>query len=551
MTVNKSITLESLKLENIKGIKNITLNFLEKKAYKFPNGFGKSTILDSILWLLTGQNDMFARKFDPETKPEKLGNILAELVINVDGKVITLKIAEHGKSLKYFIDGAPVGKEIYVVKLQELFGLSDLQLLFNPRYILEYLTPEEGRLLISKYLPTASEEDITNIQHKYKNDIGWQRAFDTDFNKAALKFELDDAKTKSLSLNNLSVVATDTKIVDVTTLQADLEKYIKEEAELKEEETFLREKIKADNLEAQENIDKWKAVLTHSTKLAAEALTVEEKAVSARNTYKRLTADAIKAYADLKSHCDSCGSALSETQISDRKHALEQKLTPILKAANEEKINAEEAVATFDKRDDVQHWRNDIVFKNNNAQLLANIETEKEKILSQTQQREVYNISTSLTEVMIKIREIQAELAAIKPVDTSLIETQKKENANLILELESAIKICDGVSRDITANTIQQLSNLFGQKLGIVLETTLKNGTIKPTFQIYYQNLAYRDLNTAHKMIASIEFVLGIQRLVGKTAPILLDNVESADEYSKKLINELTNNNIITMEVGE
>lgn len=60
---------------------------------------------------------------------------------------------------------------------------------------------------------------------------------------------------------------------------------------------------------------------------------------------------------------------------------------------------------------------------------------------------------------------------------------------------------------------------------------TLINGSVRPTCQLTMHGVPFRDLSNSEKILAGLECVRAMQRHVGVTAPVVIDNCESVNRF--------------------
>lgn len=167
------MTLDSLKVENFKGIKRFGIA---------PNGanlsitgrnkLGKTTIYDSFLWLLFGKNSAGETKFNikPTDLPQETENSV-EAHFNVDGKPLVLKktyasryvktTGEYkGSELEYYINGVPKKKNEYEAAIALIIDEEQFKLLTNPKYFTEVLDWKSRREKLFSLAETKSDGEL-------------------------------------------------------------------------------------------------------------------------------------------------------------------------------------------------------------------------------------------------------------------------------------------------------------------------------------------------------------------------------------------------------
>lgn len=173
--------LSKLTLKNFKGIKKFTLTADGKNVAIFgKNGTGKTTICDSLNWLLFDKDSSFKSQFEIKTL-ETTGEAIHGLDHEVEGsfltdtREITLKksYAEQwikkrgeaqktftGHTTKYFVDSVPIKKKEYNERVGKIFNEETFKLLTTPSYFSETLPWKKRRDLLLEICGDISDEDV-------------------------------------------------------------------------------------------------------------------------------------------------------------------------------------------------------------------------------------------------------------------------------------------------------------------------------------------------------------------------------------------------------
>ena len=304
----RDIRLESLKLKNFKGIKELAL---------FPNGgpvsvfgdnaTGKTSIFDSFTWLLFGKDSLGSAAFDIKTL-DKTGTAEhgleheVEGVLDIRGKKTTLKKAFYEKWVKkrgsatkeftghttdHFIDGVPVKLKEYNETVNSICDENLFRILTNPRYFNESLHWQERRKILLETCGDISDREVIDSSEDLKTlpDILGERKLE-DHRKvvAARRSEINKELEKipvRISENQNSIVETRDKI----TIESDLEAARK------------KRKIKTEELAQVENggeiasLNKSLAeidtrIINHENRLAENRLRTEEVRNKRRKKFK-------------------------------------------------------------------------------------------------------------------------------------------------------------------------------------------------------------------------------------------------------------------------
>lgn len=174
--------LLKLTLTNFKGIRNFTLDTQGGNAIvSGDNATGKTTLFDSVLWLLFGKDSQNKKDFDIKTldgnnKPiPGLDHEVEGTFSDINGRQLTLKksykekytrkrgtsVTEFtGHTTDHYIDGVPVPEKDYLAKIAEIAREDIFKLLTNPAYFNEQLKWTERRKILLEVCGDISDEDV-------------------------------------------------------------------------------------------------------------------------------------------------------------------------------------------------------------------------------------------------------------------------------------------------------------------------------------------------------------------------------------------------------
>lgn len=174
--------LLSLSLQNFRGIKSLSINFEGKSANIYgANGIGKTTIANSISYLLTGQPLTNEKDFSPKTSDTHNLHHIVNGVFELDnGEQISLskdyyevyrqkkgELAEKlsGHTTDHYINGVPVKEKEYIANLEKICGgdVNKTKVLMLVGYFSEVLSTTDKRKLLFEVCDKGlSDETIIN-----------------------------------------------------------------------------------------------------------------------------------------------------------------------------------------------------------------------------------------------------------------------------------------------------------------------------------------------------------------------------------------------------
>ena len=172
--------LTRLTLKNFKGIKDfdLVLNGNNVSIYA-DNAVGKTTLFDSLCWLLFGKDSQNKKDFDFKTleNGQAIPGIDHDVIATFDigGRPLTLKKSYKevykkkkgtptaifsGHTTDHFIDGVPVPEKDYAAKIAEIANEDIFKLLTNPTYFNTQLKWEKRREILMNVCGDVSDADV-------------------------------------------------------------------------------------------------------------------------------------------------------------------------------------------------------------------------------------------------------------------------------------------------------------------------------------------------------------------------------------------------------
>jgi DNA repair exonuclease SbcCD ATPase subunit len=150
----KNIQLKSLTLVNFKGERNRTVNLGENTTIAGRNEAGKTTIMDSFLWVLFGKDstdrkDFAVKTLDAFNKEIPKIEHYVEAVLDIDGMTIKLKrLLEddwrvqrgtgeeifYGNKTSFYVDDVPLKANEYKAKIDGIVSEDIFKIITNPLY---------------------------------------------------------------------------------------------------------------------------------------------------------------------------------------------------------------------------------------------------------------------------------------------------------------------------------------------------------------------------------------------------------------------------------
>ncbi|WP_346698623.1 AAA family ATPase [Thomasclavelia spiroformis] len=222
----KNVRLKQMKLQNFKGIKDLTINFDCKDTNIYGrNATGKTTIVDGFMWLFFNKDSSGASDFDIKTKNshgEYLHNLehSVECAIEVDGTETTFKkvfkekytkqrgsvtATFTGHTTNYFIDDVPKKKKEYDALVNDLFDSKYFQIITDPFYFNEKMKWQDRRSLLIDICGDVSDELVISSNNDLAPLMGIVASKSIDDYRLQLKSQMkpinDELKAIPLRIN--------------------------------------------------------------------------------------------------------------------------------------------------------------------------------------------------------------------------------------------------------------------------------------------------------------------------------------------------------------
>lgn len=180
--------LSAITLNNFKGIKFINFEFDGDDASIYgDNATGKTTIFDSLCWLLFGKDSLDRADFEIKTlvNGEPLHNVNHEVEAtfsNDDGTGFTLKRIYRekysnprggetkltGHTTDYFINEVPVKEKEYKAFINNMINEDVFKLITNPLYFNEQYSWQNRRKLLLEMCGDVDDESVINSRDDLK-----------------------------------------------------------------------------------------------------------------------------------------------------------------------------------------------------------------------------------------------------------------------------------------------------------------------------------------------------------------------------------------------
>jgi DNA repair exonuclease SbcCD ATPase subunit len=182
-----NIFLKKLELKNFKGVKELQIDFGSVTRISGDNGTGKTTIMDSFMWLLFGKDSKDRKDYKIKTINEDGEEIhgLEHSVfgeLDVDGTLIKLqrtykerwtkqkgqaKSELKGHTTDYLINDVPAAMKEYNEKVNNILADNTFKLITNPLYFTS-LDWKKQREILLEIIGDVDTENVINYNKSLK-----------------------------------------------------------------------------------------------------------------------------------------------------------------------------------------------------------------------------------------------------------------------------------------------------------------------------------------------------------------------------------------------
>lgn len=251
--------LTKLELLNFKGLKSFTINLNGDVVIRGDNATGKTTVFDSVCWLLFGKDSLDRADFEIKTldggEPiHKVNHEVTGTFTLYEGGTVELKrvyrekyssprggeVTLTGHTTDYFVDGVPKKEKEYKEIVSSLVDESIFKLITNPLYFNETYSWQNRRKLLLEMCGDIDDISVINSRDDLRRlaELLEGRTVDDHrkvvaAKKTAINKELDMIPVRiDEAMRNKPEIASDKEklIRDIETLSAGIDEVEKQKA---------------------------------------------------------------------------------------------------------------------------------------------------------------------------------------------------------------------------------------------------------------------------------------------------------------------------------
>jgi DNA repair exonuclease SbcCD ATPase subunit len=603
------IKISKLILENFKGLKSFTLDLDGQNAVvRGDNGTGKSTLMDSFLWLLFGKDSQGQANFEIKTLDES-GQVIhgldhsveAHLLID-DRPLVLRKVYKEkwtkkrgsanavltGHTIDHYIDGVPVKAGEFSGKIASLVSEETFKLLTSPTYFNSLHWRDRRDLLLSVCGDVSDEAVISsNPDLEELTTILGERSLD-DHQKvnAGKKKELNkriqeippriDELTKSIPEQTANPEELRQRVweidkeIDQVRSASSLAGQKKDLSEAQARLAELKHQDQAKRQSWQQNHDQLVGGLKNSIAQAESSLDWKRKSIRdlesnlarLRQEFMDITAREISP----EQVCPTCEQPLPDDQVTQ--------------AREKAQLQKDEALARINsqgkqKKADLEALQKEI------SSLEADIKKHRDQLEKISGQSfEGSGLEDDIQKAQAEIDEIRQQITqGSTQADTTTMEQEKQSLLNQLAEISAADKAKIRIEqlkkeeRDLAGEyeALEKETYLMEQfivsKVGMLEEKinskfTLArfklfseqvNGGISETCETLYQGVPYHGgLNRGAQTNVGLDVIKTLSDHYQVKAPVFIDNAEAVTELidpGTQTVKLIVDENYKTLEV--
>lgn len=579
------IKIKTLKLENFKGIKDLTIDFGDTTNIYGDNAVGKTTIFDAYSWLLWDKDSLNRKDF--AIKPyDKSGEEVHNLESIVEGDFVfgdtdlTLKKiykevwtkkrgstqAEFtGHTTDYYINSVPCKKKEYNERIESVLSEDNFNLLSNPLYFNQFLVKTERREILLSLIEDVKPEDII-AKNKELEDLDLEnytvdelkkiakdsaRKINKDIESIPARIdELDKSKIHDIDFDALefrkrstlpAIKEIDEKLADASKMAEGMTEITGKITALQKEKSDIAEKyqnkcfeinLKNKNVLLEKEQDK---LALEEAKKNIERLKdlVEKSRIEWQEVHKE------QYQGDFK--CPTCGQDLLPDQIektmANFNKKKSEKLANIEEKAKDLKIKIEECEKLIAIYEVKEYKEEDLPTEPTRLKEIdKELDESKAKLkdFSLDDKKDLLEKKDSLNADLEEINKKLSLQGQNEKIDERIkeLEKQEKELAKAYEEQQRIIYLCEEYTKayvDLVSDKINDSFDLVKFKL---FENQI-NGGITETCEATFKGVPYSDLNNAAKINAGLDVINSLSEKLDLKVPIFIDNAESVNELIK------------------
>jgi cell fate (sporulation/competence/biofilm development) regulator YlbF (YheA/YmcA/DUF963 family) len=473
-------------MQNFKSHRDLTVNFGERTEITGDNAQGKSTIPESIPWLLYN-TDVMGSKLDPTPVTYDFDEIMVSLLLNVDGKDLLLGRSLRKGKAQYYINEVPSKATEFNEIVNNLFDKELFFSLYNPNYFVTLHWEKQRALLLQYVIAPANKEVLKVLPDLQAKELGkllkkhslvdLEKLHKDSKTKLEKKHIAAQSRTKTLREQLEQLPSVNVPIESIKVELAQIDKKVREKEDLMDSA-----------------IDKNQAFNNVQSKINA----LQDQIEMSKERWPILKNEVIE------DACRTCKRPLDDESVQAVKEDKENRMA-------EYKANHNELLK---QRDELKAQLADLEFIDISdlRQEIQELDTVKGQPL-----RDALRTYSQFEQLQQQVNQAADD------------EQQILDSLNSSIFILDSIKAFKAKEAELQGEKVQALFD----SLSIKLFETLKNGEIKPTFEIMMDGKEYRKLSLSESIRAGLELREVLSKQSEVIAPVFIDNAESITKFKE------------------
>lgn len=480
------ISFISLNLQNYKSHRNLQVNFGEVTKITGENAQGKSSIPESLCWLLYN-TDSFGSKLDPTPITYAADETLVQLLLSQDGKQLLLGRGIKKGKASYYINEVPSKATEFTEIVNQLFEKDLFLSLFNPSYFFTLKWNEQREMLLKYVTAPANKEVFKHLPDVQSDKLG------TLLKKHNLT-DIEKIHRDNKNKKDKEYIAAQSRTI---TLQEQLEQLPSINAP----------------------VDSLKAEIGQFERQIKEIERVTD-ASGEKNRFYNTTQSRLRGLQDQIEMSKERWPILKDEQIEDTcrtcKRPLDEESVEAVKADKDIRISQYKAHhnGLIKQRDELKTQLAELEYIDVSKQI------EKVRELEDKRQPLIYALQNL---GQYEQCQKQVEEAAVK-------EKEILQSLNDSIFVLDSIKAFNAKSAELQAEKVQSLFTTLSIRL---FKANKGDGEIKPDFEIEMNEKPYRTLSLSEGIRAGLELRDVLSQQSDLITPCFVDNAESITSFKQ------------------
>lgn len=605
--------IKILEIKKFRKVENIKINLDDKlHIFEGKNGIGKTTIIDSILWVLSDETVVYGKQDSDNRDFNDLKSEINVILSCDDGTILERKYWDVWKENilgentyvktenKFFINGTPYKKTEYFDEIKKMLNLDrNLKLPkdFNIiRAIIDYnyfwsIDYKISRAFLETVLKLKTDIEMLNDEkyHPIKLDI-MNTKF--DLSKAMINIKNEySLLEKQISdcqviLNDLKLQYSDEKVNDLKSLyekrdklngdkienNADFKAIIERLAEI---DKLIKEEEKVSNKAFNSTLEKINKLSDEEKELREQLnrVKIQNESYNEDIAYRMSRIDTanesiyiLNSIVDDETLCPNCGYILNQKTIDNNKIEREKRIKDLkneieivekeLEILKDRKENTQTEIDKIEKKISDNEAEQEILHIELSRKENSKIETLKEEkdnklaILEELREKFDFEKNLALTLVMSEIGNLSYLLNI--PERMKQITESIKNYEMLKLDLEVRKELIREFKKEKLETIKQKTSKVFPSLEIEIIEENENTGNLKEVCYAKLKNVEYKGINDGNKKIIGIITIEELKKALNLTDfPIIFDKAGDLDSTNLNQILNITNSQVLATRVND